>query len=196
MKLHVLPLTSILLMALALGCKEAAKPTPPPAAAASKPAAAASKPAAPTVASVALTPEQVAAFAPLLEDYERMRALLVQDKLEGLAPLSLSINVRAVELVGTFPEAHKVRLQTLGTRAIELEKAAADTMKATRLAFGELSREVVLLLASSESLRKGLHVFECGMADGYQKWVQPAAELDNPYMGQSMPTCGSSSSWD
>jgi threonine/homoserine/homoserine lactone efflux protein len=35
------------------------------------------------------------------------------------------------------------------------------------------------------------HVFECPMAKGYKRWVQPTDELENPYMGQEMLTCGS-----
>ena len=178
MKIHSF-LLSASLLSLAFACKEAPK-------AASMPAS----------GNASLTTEQIAAFAPVLEDYERLRALLANDKLEGLAALSASISARATELGGSFPEAHKPRLGALAARSTELAKASADSMKATRLAFGELSRELVQLLAASDALKKGRHVFECGMADGYQKWVQPAEEIENPYMGQAMLTCGSASSWD
>ena len=33
------------------------------------------------------------------------------------------------------------------------------------------------------------------MAPGFKRWMQPSAELENPYMGQAMPTCGSSAEW-
>mgnify|MGYP000176567725 CR=1 FL=1 len=51
-------------------------------------------------------------------------------------------------------------------------------------------------LAKDPELRKTLHVFECPMAQGYGKWVQRGEKLENPYMGKSMPNCGSASKWE
>ena len=64
-----------------------------------------------------------------------------------------------------------------------------------RREFGALSRAVVTLLSEHEALAHGRYVFQCPMAQGYQKWVQTAEELENPYMGGRMLRCGSSSDW-
>ena len=57
-----------------------------------------------------------------------------------------------------------------------------------------MSRHLLALLRAEDSLASGLHVFECPMADGYGRWVQPSADISNPYMGTRMPACGSESS--
>lgn len=187
------PLTTVgLLGMLALGgCKEAAKgpgtasPSPAPA----------SAPAPAAAPELTLSAEESAAFQPMLADYEALRALLANDKLEGLAAAAAGLGGKAAELGSRVPEAAKPRLDRLAASARALEKASAESIKAARLAFGELSREVVGLLAAAPALRQGRHVFECGMADGYQKWVQPGEELENPYMGQAMLACGSTTDW-
>jgi Cu(I)/Ag(I) efflux system membrane fusion protein len=33
------------------------------------------------------------------------------------------------------------------------------------------------------------------MVEGYNRWLQPSAEIDNPYMGSRMPRCGSEVPW-
>jgi Cu(I)/Ag(I) efflux system membrane fusion protein len=33
------------------------------------------------------------------------------------------------------------------------------------------------------------------MAEGFPKWFQEPEQIENPYMGQAMPTCGSASDW-
>ena len=65
--------------------------------------------------------------------------------------------------------------------------------EAVRTAFGETSRPLVAVLAAAPSLSKGMYVFECPMASGYQKWIQTDSEISNPYMGSRMLTCGSAS---
>jgi len=54
---------------------------------------------------------------------------------------------------------------------------------------------MVALMVAEPSLSRGRHVFECPMANGYRKWIQPGANISNPYMGTRMPTCGSATDW-
>lgn len=189
-----------LLGALALlgpaACKEAPKgsTSAPPAAPSSGPSSApGAKSAGPALP---LSAEETAQLQPLLGDYEALRALLADDKTEGVAAAAGRLEARATELAAGGPAGAKARLEKISAQAKALAEASGESMKASRLAFGELSREVVGLLAAAPSLQAGLHVFECGMADGYQKWVQPAEELENPYMGHAMLACGSKTSWD
>ncbi len=72
---------------------------------------------------------------------------------------------------------------------------SAGDVEAARSAFGEVSRHVVALLAADRTLAEGKHVFECPMAAGYKKWIQPTAKLENPYMGTKMLSCGGESTW-
>nr|MDQ3300496.1 efflux RND transporter periplasmic adaptor subunit [Myxococcota bacterium] len=73
--------------------------------------------------------------------------------------------------------------------------AAATDLVAARRAFGELNRFLIALAAADPRLQQGWHVFRCPMAEGFKKWFQRTAQKQNPYMGQAMPTCGSSSTW-
>lgn len=191
MKREATLLTLVLVLPLVASCKDAPKDSSPTPAA--QPA---SKPAAAAPAEVTLSAEQAAALRPLLQDYESMRALLANDKTEGLGTLAKGLAERCSGLSSGAPEALRPHLQKLGAQARVLETASLESIKTARLVFGELSREVVGMLAASSSLREGLRVFECGMADGYQKWVQPGEELENPYMGQAMLACGSATSWE
>jgi Cu(I)/Ag(I) efflux system membrane fusion protein len=118
-----------------------------------------------------------------LASYERVRALLAADEIEGVAEAA-----RALEASAT-----SAKYTAIASSATKL--AAAADLDAARTAFGDVSREVVTLLASDKSLAKGHHVFECPMAKGYRKWVQPNDAMSNPYMGKKMLACGGESTW-
>jgi len=94
---------------------------------------------------------------------------------------------------GKVPENLRPHLESAASSSHALKEMSKDDADAVRRAFGDVSRAVVALLAAEPSLQQGRHVFECPMAQDYKKWVQPTAELSNPYMGTRMPTCGSES---
>jgi Cu(I)/Ag(I) efflux system membrane fusion protein len=79
-------------------------------------------------------------------------------------------------------------------RAADTLGQARDLEKA-RAAFGEVSRLLMILANCDPRLAEGWHVFSCPMAKGFNKWMQPSGQLENPYMGQAMPTCGSPADW-
>ena len=81
-------------------------------------------------------------------------------------------------------------LLTEGARIADSLAAASD-LAAARSSFGELSRIFLLLASSDPRIVEGWHVFECPMTDTYKKWLQPSPQLENPYMGRAMPSCGS-----
>lgn len=147
------------------------------------------------------TPDPAAAAAPsarpadqLLAAYERARAALASDQTSGLADAAGEIERAATAAAsGATPETAE-HLKLLAPAAKGL--ATASELKAARLAFGEVSRHVVALLAADKALAEGKHVFECPMAEGYQKWVQATAKLENPYMGSKMLSCGGESTWE
>lgn len=129
-----------------------------------------------------------------LDSYEKIRALLARDETNGVTEeakkLAASASAAATKASGdpqTFLKAMSASAEALKDKAGEIEAA--------RIAFGELSRHVVALLEADPKLRDGRHLFECPMAKGYEKWVQNKPAIDNPYMGKSMPECGSASGW-
>ena len=73
--------------------------------------------------------------------------------------------------------------------------AEAEDLSAARVAFGEVSRGLMLLADRDPRLVEGWHVFACPMVISFAKWLQPADEMENPYMGQAMLKCGVASDW-
>ena len=131
-----------------------------------------------------------------LDAYERVRARLASDELDGVSAhageVAEAIRAAAAALASGPSEV----ADCLGQGAAAAEKlAGATTLEAARAEFGELSRFLVALAASDPRLREGWHIFECPMAKGFGRWLQRSPDLENPYMGKAMPACGSSSVW-
>jgi membrane fusion protein, copper/silver efflux system len=129
-----------------------------------------------------------------LASYEAIRDLLAKDQTAGLADKAGELQTRATAAAAGASEKDKPKLGALASAAGEL-KAKAGDIEAARKQFGEVSRHVVELLADNPGLREGRHVFECPMAQGYTKWVQTKAEIENPYMGKKMLECGGTTDW-
>ena len=129
--------------------------------------------------------------AAMMASYETCRSLLASDTTEGIADCSAGIARAAKGAHATAPEAAHEPMSAVVKAAEALAAAPADDIETVRLGFGELSKSVVAMLDSAPEVAATYHVFECPMAKGYQRWVQPGAELANPYMGSSMLSCGS-----
>ncbi len=131
-----------------------------------------------------------------LEQYELIRAGLAADNLaevpagaerlaNALRP-TLAGRAALVEVVPSLIEDATFMAETL---------MRVTDLTAARETFAELSRSFLLLSTHDPRMTEGLHVFSCPMVDTFEKWIQPTEAIDNPYMGKSMPTCGSSSDW-
>ncbi len=121
----------------------------------------------------------------VLAAYERARASLAADDLSGVPNAARELETSA-KAAATGPSSD--HYTAIAAAAPSL--AAATDLKAARASFGEISQHLVALLAGDKALATGQHVFECPMAAGYKKWVQPSQDLENPYMGKRMLTCG------
>lgn len=125
----------------------------------------------------------------VLADYELIRAGLAGDDASGVAAAARRIERRATALRSSGgPVA--ARMNEVVRAASRLARIGASDLAAVRRGFGTLSRPLVSLLDEVPQLAVGRHVFECPMAEGYGRWIQPTAELRNPYMGQRMLSCG------
>lgn len=72
--------------------------------------------------------------------------------------------------------------------------AKADDIAAARLAFHELSKEVITLVRHMGTTRKEpLFIVHCPMAFNNKgaDWIQDSKTISNPYFGASMLRCGS-----
>lgn len=131
----------------------------------------------------------------VIDSYENIRAKLVRDELEGITASAETLERTADEAATLAPERFRAQLHALATAAKRLKETAPADGAVVRQTFGDASRSVVSLLSAEPSLRGGRYVFECPMAKGYKKWVQPSATASNPYMGGQMPTCGEQGEW-
>ena len=129
----------------------------------------------------------------ILSDYEAMRVALAADKLDEVPALAVKLetSAKAAQANATGEVATPIAAIVRDVQALK----SGGEPDVVRRHFGDLSHSVVTILASNESLRTNRHVFECPMAQGYQKWVQPTANVENPYMGSSMLRCGGPSNW-
>lgn len=187
---------ALLLAALPAACKKDDSANEAPAQAeaeapAADQAAEPVEPAADQAADPAAAAAEGEALAAVLGPYETIREALVADQGAPVADAAAKLAAAARAAEASADEAQRGHLAAIATKADELSKVAADDLAAMRLAFGEVSKPLVALVESAPDQAEGVHVFECPMAAGYKRWVQRDAKLANPYMGQSMPACGS-----
>lgn len=140
--------------------------------------------------------DTAATVAPTLSAYEEIRATLAADDISGATAQAQTLASAATTAEADAPEALRGHLSNTAKAAEALSGTPTDDANAVRKAFGEVSRSVVALIGTDPSLQESAHVFECSMAQGYQKWVQRTETIENPYMGQSMLACGSKATWD
>lgn len=114
------------------------------------------------------------AAARAFEPYEAIRVALSADKLDGIAAQAKQLAPLAEETAGAQARAAAERL------------GAAGDLKAARDAFGVLSQLLVPKFA--EAKLPGVHAFECSMVK--LPWAQRGNDVQNPYMGKAMATCG------
>lgn len=120
-------------------------------------------------------------------EYEACRKLLATDMTKGIKEHATKI------AQASATGAHKNELAKLTEAANELANLKGEDIAEARLLFGTLSEQWISYLKTQPALAEDFHVFECPMAKGYKKWVQPTDGLENPYMGSSMLHCGSKS---
>lgn len=113
----------------------------------------------------------VAAF----EHYEGVRAALSADKLADAGPHAKALAEQALAVAG---DAAKKAADQL---------AAAATLEDARKHFGELSA-ILVPIFQAEAI-PGMKAYMCPMKK--QPWAQKGEQMQNPYYGKAMATCGS-----
>lgn len=149
------------------------------------------------VVTVELAPEVLRHTEQLLASYENVRARLANDDVTGLGDDLQKLETAATQAASaaTSAAAAQAALRSIAGAAKTLRDVNKSNADEVRRTFGELSRHLVALLVLAPRLQSGRFVFQCPMAQGYQKWVQTKSQVNNPYMGTRMLTCGSASDW-
>lgn len=139
---------------------------------------------------------QSASIAQVLGTYEQLRRALADDAFDAVVGLSKRLSSEAKSAATEVSDDQKGLLVGLSQSANAVAGSEMADRDAVRKNFGEVSRHVVQLVSQSPELQKGRHLFECPMAQGYQRWVQLDPAMMNPYMGKKMLQCGTTVSWD
>lgn len=156
----------------------------------------AAEPEEPPLAALELPPPSLDAIKRAFEATERARDELANDRLDGVAAPAREAAQAVRTAQAALPKATSEVADCLAQAIAAAEQlAAANDLASARRAFGELNRFLIALGAADSRLQHGWHVFRCPMADGFKKWLQRSPDRANPYMGQAMPTCGSSTTW-
>ncbi|MDX2089698.1 MAG: efflux RND transporter periplasmic adaptor subunit [Kofleriaceae bacterium] len=150
----------------------------------------------PTLPAFALPAPALEAVRRAFDATERVRADLAADRLDGLAAPARETAqaLRATQATLANAPAEIVDCIRQAVGAAERLAGATD-LEAARRSFGDLNRLLIALAAADPRLQESWHVFRCPMAEGFKEWIQRSPALENPYMGQSMPTCGGSTTW-
>jgi hypothetical protein len=116
--------------------------------------------------------------APLLDAYLKIGTTLAGDKTDGVPAAAKDIAA----------EAKKLGAPGAATLAAAEKVAAAADLKATRLAFGDLSDAVIALAGNGPTASGGAKRAYCPMVKKY--WLQKGEKIENPYYGSQMLRCG------
>jgi len=131
----------------------------------------------------------------VLAAYESARVAFADDAIAKGLEDAAAIETAATAATGGASAPIAAMLRDIASAADALRATAGSDADAVRKAFGEVSRSIVGLVSAVPSLQGGLHMFECPMAQGYKRWVQPSTEMANPYMGKAMLKCGAPRTW-
>ncbi len=156
--------------------------------------AASSSPASPPPKQMADSSELAAVLA-IMKPYEGCREQLAADQTD-LARCAADLKA-ATSKVGDLEVAKK-----MAAAANALAAAPTDDIEKQRLAFGEVSRLIEVMLTKTPAAAAQYNMYECPMAKGFKRWAQPihsgparsdtpSNSMANPYMGAKMLSCGS-----
>ncbi len=88
------------------------------------------------------------------------------------------------------------------TEALRIARSATATLQnaadlnTARSALGQLNEALIALAEADPSLQVGRQLYICPMASpNADRWFQTGGEMANPYMGPTMPRCGSPTLW-
>jgi hypothetical protein len=145
-------------------------------------------------AACSAAPAKVAAVKPagsvgtVLEGYEKLRVALADDRVDVVLATAQSVEAAGRTMID---EKKTGGPEVLGGASAIVALGDKPDLEKARLAFGELSKGVVVVVAADATLQPGRFLFTCPMAKGYQRWVQiEQPVMANPYMGKRMLVCG------
>lgn len=134
----------------------------------------------------------------VLDGYYKLTTSLTEDQLAPIAGQADALVAASQQLAQLASESGAAELQmaatTIAEHATEIGGKGPADLKAARIGYGRISRDMFTLLSENGGptlLGKDVFAFRCGMAKvGYENWLWWSPEKHNPYMGQRMLSCG------
>ncbi len=124
--------------------------------------------------------------------YEQLRAELARDELRAAAEVGPALATTLEEALARDPNVPAALGKALeASRDAARQLGAEKDLEVARRTFGVVSQGLVQAAMADPRVADGWSLFECPMADGYKRWLQPEAQMANPYMGRRMLKCGS-----
>lgn len=125
-------------------------------------------------------PALASSYEPIIKTYLALHDLLATDRFEGVSKLGDELRE---EVAGIATDKVQVLKQTLASfKPANLEEA--------RVGFGRVSAALLEVLKAAPTPRV-LYVMRCPMWNSSpSEWIQVTKEVQNPFMGQAMATCG------
>ncbi|MDQ3262711.1 MAG: efflux RND transporter periplasmic adaptor subunit [Myxococcota bacterium] len=150
-----------------------------------------SPPPAPPTPAVSSLPD--AALPPLqlaFSGYEQVRLALASDDFSQVAAPAQALAAALAEAQAPLTGTPGTLTLLQGARTAADHLGAAKDLATARTAFGELSRAMLPLSGADPRIAQGWSTFQCPMATGFDRWMQPDDQMANPYMGTRMLKCG------
>ncbi|MBI1222007.1 MAG: efflux RND transporter periplasmic adaptor subunit [Bacteroidetes bacterium] len=135
------------------------------------------------------------ALMPVFEAYFKMEKALVEDDFAGAktAAQALESSIQKVEMSAFHGSNHALWMKSYAALLSALKEVnGISKIEALRDHFLNISEAMIPLAEQIDPYKSPLYVQHCPMAN-FNKggdWLSKGKEILNPYMGQSMPTCG------
>jgi hypothetical protein len=139
--------------------------------------------------------EAAALYEPLLDAYFSIQRTLAHDQMEGVGTSADTFRKQLEAIVGadvkpaTETDAYHERLQALQASATKFQPKSIEEARAQ---FGELSADLIALLTQfPPPVDQTLYAMNCPMWEkSPARWLQATKEVENPFMGEAMISCG------
>jgi Cu(I)/Ag(I) efflux system membrane fusion protein len=143
----------------------------------------------------AASPASAAAVGPLLDVYGRLRKALAQGAFERVPALTVGLRKTVGALgsgaatAGPPQPAYSAAMRKLEASAARITPA---NLEQARVEFGQFSAEFLAFLKTfAPALPQPLYALQCPRwKKSPAVWLQDSLQVDNPYLGPAMATCG------
>jgi hypothetical protein len=134
-----------------------------------------------------------AVIKPVLDSYERLHELLVENKFARVPAEAVAIRSQVRGLLDFDPPSKRDRYKDLVNKLhVSADRFTPSDIDRARIEFGQFSADLQAFLREfMPQLDEPLYTIKCPMwKKSPAVWVQDSTAVKNPFLGPEMPTCG------